>query len=134
MILFIKKFEKFTGKPRLAYFLYLLAYMASLMLRYSLIIENFATSWVRKKYTKNAIKLIRRFFLHKSNKKCKKTTGEMFCIFAGTTSLTLNSKLYNFITSRNLIKTPQNYAQGSFSIKLTKICHENRVEVLTLKF
>ena len=52
---------------------------------------------------KNTIKLYRRFFsknlTKKLTKKTKKTRGEMFCAFVGMTSLTLNSKLCNFITS-----------------------------------
>ena len=38
----------------------------------------------------------------------------MFCTFAGMTLLTPDSKLCNFITSRELIKTPQNIARGFF--------------------
>ena len=49
----------------------------------------------------------------------------MFCTFAGMTSLTLNSKLCNFITLWNLTKTLQNFVQSSFSIKLRKICHKD---------
>ena len=41
----------------------------------------------------------------------------MFCTLAGMTSLTPDAKLLNFINSGTLIKTPQNYVQGSFSIK-----------------
>ena len=44
----------------------------------------------------------------------------MFCTFAGMMSLTLNSKLCNFIISWNLTKTQQSFVQDSFSIKLTK--------------
>ena len=56
----------------------------------------------------------------------------MFCTFAGITSLTLNSKLCNFITSWNLIKMSQIFARGPFPIKLTKICHENEVTFVTI--
>ena len=97
--------------------------MMLLTSRYSLIIQIFA-AW---KIDKTSIKLYRIFFLHKSN---KKTWVKTFCTFAGMTSLTLNSKLYNLIVSWNLIKTQQNFAQNSFSIKLRKISHKNRGEVL----
>ena len=54
---------------------------------------------------------------------------KMFCTFTGMTSITPDSKLCNFITSCELsIKTPQNFAQGSFSIKSLKLCHKNRNE------
>ena len=53
----------------------------------------------------------------------------MFRIFAGMTSVTSNSKFCSFITSLKLIKTPQNFVQGSFSIKLIKTCHKSRGEV-----
>ena len=51
---------------------------------------------------------------------------EIFCTFAGMTSLTLNSKLCNYTVSWNLTKTPQNFVKGSLSIKLTKKCHKNK--------
>ena len=54
----------------------------------------------------------------------------MFCAFAGITSLPSNSKLCKFITSLKLIKTPQNFVQGFFSIELIKIFLKNRDEVL----
>ena len=80
---------------------------------------------------KNTIKLCRRFFLQKVNKNIqKKTRSEMFCAFAGMTSLTSNLKLHNFITSEKLIKTPQNIVQGSFPVKLTKVYHKNMDEDL----
>ena len=37
------------------------------------------------------------------------------------TSLTPDLELYNFITSWELIKTAQNFVQGSFSIKSLKL-------------
>ena len=52
----------------------------------------------------------------------------MFCTFMGMTSLMLNSKLCNFTTSAELVKTGQNAVQGSFSIKSLKLCPKNRVE------
>ena len=70
-----KKSQKFTCKPQLAYFICSLACMTSLTLRYSLITQlhklvknghKFASSW--KLY-------YRRFFLHKTNKKCNKNQG-----------------------------------------------------------
>ena len=42
----------------------------------------------------------------------------MFCTFAGVMSLTTDSKPYNFITSWELIKAPQNYVQGQPGTKL----------------
>ena len=89
-------------------------------------LRNFISSL---KMYKNTTKLYR-FFLHKSYKKknSKKIRWEMFCTFECMTSLELNSKLYKFLTSTNLIKTPQNFVQDSFSMQLRKICHKNRVE------
>ena len=49
---------------------------------------------------------------------------------SGMTSLTLNPKLCNFITSWNLIKMPQNFVQGSLSLKSTKIWYRIRGKVL----
>ena len=37
-------------------------------------------------------------------------------------------QLYNFVTKST--KMPQNVVQGSFSMKLIKICHKNRSEIL----
>ena len=45
------------------------------------------------------------------------------------TSFTQNSLLFNFITFSELTKTPQNFVQGSFSQKSTKVCCKNRGEV-----
>ena len=84
-------------------------------------LRNFISSW---KMVKNTIKFYR-LFLNKTNK----TRVEMFCTSAGMTSLTLNPRLRNFITPGNLIKTPQNFIQGSFSIKLTKNGIKAEVEV-----
>ena len=44
----------------------------------------------------------------------------MFCIFAGMASFTSNSKLCNFIISKNFIQMPQNFVKDSFSIKSTE--------------
>ena len=55
---------------------------------------------------------------------------ETVSALVGMMSLASNSKLCNFITSLKLIKTPQKFVQGSFSVKLIKICHKNRGEVL----
>ena len=52
------------------------------------------------------------FFSINLTKNAKKARGETFCTFAGITSLMLNSKLFNFITSR----TPQNFEHGSYKI------------------
>ena len=43
-----QKFQKFTWKPQLAYFVCSFACMTSLTYRYNLIFQNFATSLVRK--------------------------------------------------------------------------------------
>ena len=77
---------------------------------------------------RNTIKLTKILFLHKRNTKYKENKGEMSRKFAGMTSLTLNSKLCNFIILLNLTKTLQNFVQDSFSMKLTKICHKDRRE------
>ena len=45
----------------------------------------------------------------------------MLYIFAGIMSLTPDSELYNFITLGELIITPQNFVEGSFSIKSLKL-------------
>ena len=79
---------------------------------------------------RNTINLPMMLFIHKTNKICKENKGEMFRTFAGITSLTLNSKLCNFITLLNLTKMLQNFVQDSFFIKLTKICHKDRGKVL----
>ena len=63
---------------------------------------------------------IRGFSSINLTKTAKKTRGEMLCRLAVMTSLMLNSKLYNLITSWNLIKTPKKILHSSFSIKLTK--------------
>ena len=45
-------------------------------------------------------------------------------------SLISNSKIFRFITLRKLIKTPENFFQGFFSVKLTNILDKNRGEGL----
>ena len=121
-------FSKFTCKTQSAYFVCSFACMASLVSSFNHSkLRKFISLW---KINQNTIKLYRRIFFYKANKKCKKTRGEMFCTFAGMTSLMLNSKLYIFITYWNLIKVRQNFVKDPFSIKLTKICHKNRGEVL----
>ena len=54
----------------------------------------------------------------------------MFCTFAGMTRFTPDPELYNFITSWKQIKTPQNFAQGSFSVKSLKLLNKKEVECL----
>ena len=68
--------------------------------RRSLIIQNFVTPWERS----FSIILTKNFR--------RKTSGEMFCTFAGMISATPDSKLCNLMTSWKLIKTPQNFSQG----------------------
>ena len=43
----------------------------------------------------------------------------MFCTFVSVTSLTPDSKPCDFVTLRKLIKIPQNFVLGYFSIQLT---------------
>lgn len=86
---------------------------------------NFINSWQMLKTT---IELRKRFYFHKINKKNgKKTRNELFCSFAGMTLLTLGSKLCNFVTSWELIKTQKNFVQSSFFIKSLKSCYKNVV-------
>ena len=67
--------------------------------------------------------------LHKIKKDMQENPeAKVFRTFGGMTSLTPNSKLWKFLTSWKLIKTPYNFVQGSWSIKLTKVYHKNRSE------
>ena len=53
---------------------------------------------------KNTIKVYWRFSLNKTNNN-KESKGEIFCTFTGTVSLTVNSKLYNYVKfDQNAIK------------------------------
>lgn len=54
---------------------------------------------LRKRDKKDTIKLCKSFLLKFNKENPKETMEEMFCTFAGMTSLTLNSKLTNLITS-----------------------------------
>ena len=45
----------------------------------------------------------------------------MLCIFAVIISIMLNSNVCKFITSRKMVKMPQNIVERPFSIELTKI-------------
>ena len=77
----------------------------SLTQRYSLIVQDFATS--RKKWSKTSQNfIIRGAFSIKVTKNAKKTRGNMFYTFTGMTSHALNTKFCNFIT---LIKSAQNF-------------------------
>ena len=69
-------------------------------------------------------------FSIKLTKYVKKTSGEIFCTFAGVASLTLDSELCNFITLRERMKTTPNFLQGSFPIKSLKLYHKNRISFL----
>ena len=114
-----------TCKPQLAYFHvydvpYFEFYFNHLKLR------NFTSLW---KMVKNTIKLYRRLFLHKTNKNWKEIQGKMFFTFGCDVSYA-EFKTCNFITLCKLTETPQNILKGYFCIKLTKICHKNRVVVL----
>ena len=88
-------------------------------------LRNFISSL---KMYKNTTKNTTGFFSINLTKKknSKKIRCEMFCTFECMTSLELNSKLYKFLTSTNLIKTPQDFVQDSFSMQLREICHKNR--------
>ena len=71
----------------------------------------------------------KRFFINKNNKNIQRKS-RMKCFVHSRVwrhSLTLDSKLCNFITSWELIKTPQNFLQDSFSIKSLKLCYKNGV-------
>ena len=85
-------------------------------------LRNFINSWEMAKTT---------------IKRCKwlnwKTRDELLCAFAGMTSLTRDSKLCNFITWWELIKTPQNFIQGSFSTKSFEFCYKNWGRVFGLR-
>ena len=89
-------------------------------------VESFKTSQLHK-FVKNSQK---HFFSLKLAKNTKKTRGEIFCTFSSMKSLTLYLKLGNFVTSWNMTKTPQNFVEGSFCIKLTKEFPKNRIEDL----
>ena len=86
--------------------------------RYSLIIQNFATSKVREKWSKTE-KFIGAFFSINLTKKYKER-GEILFTFAGTKSLTLNLKLCKVITTRNLTKMPQKVCTKLFLHKIHK--------------
>ena len=103
-------------------------WMTSVTLRHSLIIYSL---WLHNfvKMIKNTTKLCRRFFPHKSNMQMIEMGWNVLCI-CSMTALTSNSKLCRFMTPQKVIKTPENFAQGSFSVKLTKICHKNKREGL----
>ena len=119
-----KKIQKFTGKPQLAYFVCSFAYRVTyfeIQFNHSKL-RNFITS--EANFTG--------FFSLNLTRKCIENQGfNALSIRGYDITFILNSKLYNFITSRTLIKTSQNFLQDSFSIKLTKIYHKNRVEIST---
>ena len=74
-----KKCHKFLWEPQLAHHVCSVAWMTPLMLRHSLLIQNFGTFLSSWKMANNTIKLYSRFFFHKINKKyAKKTRDEMF--------------------------------------------------------
>ena len=109
-----KKFQKFTCKPQLTNFVCSFACMTSLTQRYSLIVQDFATSQVRERWSKTPSNfIIGGLFSIKVTKNAKKTRGDMFYTFASITSHTLNAKLCNFKTSWNLMKSSQNFVQWS---------------------
>ena len=128
---YIQKTPKVYIKSQLTYFVCSFACMKSLTERSSLIVQDLATSYVCEKWSKTPWNfVIGGVFSIKVTKTAKKSRGDMFHTFAGVTSHTLNAKLCNFITSWNLIKSPQNFAQRFFSIQLTKIWHKTRDEAV----
>ena len=74
---------------------------------------------------KTTIKFCKSFFFYEINKNMQEKRTKCFYI-CGMTSLTLDSKHCNFITSEELIKTPQNFVQDSFSKKSLRSCHKHR--------
>ena len=68
----IKKFQKFTCKPQLAYLVCIFECMTSRTWRKSSKLLNLINSG---KIIKNTIKLYRKSFLHKTNKKYKEKQG-----------------------------------------------------------
>ena len=94
-----KKYHKFPWKPQLTHHVCSFAWMMSLMLRHSLLVQNFGTFLSSWKMAKNTIKGSR-FFFHKINKKyAKKTRDEMFLQsrFEVTDVKFKNFSLHNFV-------------------------------------
>ena len=83
-------------------------------------LHNFINMW---KIVKNAIKLCIRFILHKY---AKKTKVRCFVHLRVRRHI---CRIQNFFTKWKLVKTPQNFAQGTISLKLTKRYIKNGDEV-----
>ena len=93
-----QKLQKFTCKPQLSYHVLFIrgddvSYVETLANHWKF--RNFITSW---KMIENAKRLCWRLFLNKINKKMWKNRGEILSTFKGMTSLSLNSKLWKFVT------------------------------------
>ena len=83
---------------------------------------NFTSLW---KMVKNTVKLHYRFFFHKSNQKFKENQG-WHVLYIHEYDVTYAECK----TSWNLVKSPQNFVQHSFSMQLPKIWHKNRGKAL----
>ena len=107
------------SKPGIKYFIH------SLVWRHSRRIQNFITLQglikTPQKFislwetVKTTIKLCKRFFFHKINKKMQSKPGIKY--FIHSLVWRHSRRIQNFITLQGLIKTPQKFIQGSFSIK-----------------
>ena len=119
-----KKFQKFTCKPQLTNFVCLFAWMTLLTQWYKTL------QLVREKWLKTPQNFIIGGIFSIKVKKCKESQGWHVLYLRGYDVTHTECKLCNFITSRNLMKLPQNFVQRSFSMQLTKIWHKNRGEAL----
>ena len=121
-------FSKFTCKPQLAYFICSFACMTSLVSSFNHSkLRKFISLW---KINQNTIKLYRRIFLYKTNKKCKKNEGWNVLYFCGYDVTYAKFKTLYFY---NLLKSDQSatkLCKRHFLHKIKKICHKNRGEVL----
>ena len=77
---------------------------------------------------KNTIKFYRSSFSIKVI--CKENQEWNILCIRSMMSLMSNSKLFKFITLRKLIKTPENFVHGFFSVNITKVCHKISGEAL----
>ena len=86
------------------------------MKRYSLIVQDFATSQVCEKWSKTLQNFIIGFFSIKVTKNSKKTRGDMFYTFTSLMSHTLNAKLREIWSNhhKTLYNTlfPRNYQKS----------------------
>ena len=87
-------------------------------------------NFIASRKIKNAIKLCERLFPLNIN---KNSCGKVLWTFVGKTSLMLNSKHDYFIISWKMI-TAQHAKEGSFFIKLAKICQNKSKKKTELVF